>query len=44
MAVAFTAPMTLGQLKGLLSTAMPLRSLRFQPRESGSLIVLQQQV
>ena len=44
MAVAFTALMKLRQMEGLLSTGLPLRSLRFEPRDAASCIVLQQQV
>jgi len=42
VAVAFTAPMTLGQVEGLLSTGLPLRSLRFEPDDAASCIMLQQ--
>ncbi len=45
MAVTFTsALMTRGQMEGLLSTGLPLRSLRFHPRDAAACIVLQQQV
>ena len=42
--MTFTAPMTLGQMTGLLATGMPLRSLSFYPCDAASCIVLQQQV